>query len=362
MEFKIQDVIHGGPDYAELGKKGMTSRRLLDFSVSVNPFPLPRNVRRAVKKSSISEYPDPKALELCGAISRFQNRRTDEIIPVNGLSQGIWLLSYLLNSAGRDALIAGPSYGEYEKYSRISGARVIECRSREEDDFIPEAEKLCSRIRESRPRTTWLCNPNNPTGTQLETEDLLKISRACGESEGYLIIDEAYINFLSPENRSSVTAENIIIMRSMTKDFSLPGLRLGYIAADSKIISNLKKLQPVWSVSSQAQAAGIAALKALNVYERQWESLRRTKADFIRMLRDFNLKIFPGTANFIMVKHGNPSEEERNKMRIKLLNSGVLIRDCASFGLPDFARLGVLTSKKNRRLIKVLRKQRLWEK
>jgi len=358
----IRDVHHGGPDVQELVRKGLSPGKLLDFSVSINPFPIPRPVRRAINKSRISAYPDPRSTGLTAAIAGHHKLSTDGIVPVNGLSQGIWLLSCLLNSPGRGALIAGPCYGEYEKYSRVSGANIIEVRSREEDNFRPDSERLCRIIREKGPAITWICNPNNPTGVLLEREELLEIGRVCGESRGYLIVDEAYINFTESRQQPLASAENIITLRSMTKDFSLPGLRLGYIISDKKISAPLRKLQPIWSINAAAQAAGTAALNKLPIYEKQWENLRKAKADFIRELEEFDLRIFPGKANFILLKHGRPSAEERGFIRDKLLDSGILIRDCSSFGLPEYFRLGVSTPEKNRKIVKIFRRLGLWEK
>ena len=359
MDYKITDVPHGGPDYADLEKKGILDKNLLDFSVSINPFPLPRPVRLAIKYSRVSAYPDPEALRLRAAISTHRGRHRDEIIPVSGLSQGIFLLNTLLSSNRRGTVIAGPTYGEYEKYSRIAGSEVTEFRSLEKDNFYPDTDKLCSMIRDKKPAVTWLCNPNNPTSSILESVELREIALACKAVDGHLIIDEAYINFTGQADKSSVSAGNIITMRSMTKDFSLPGLRLGYIMADRKITAGLKSLQPVWSVSSPAQAAGVASLSSLEAYEKQWDKIRKSRAEFIRMLENFSLKIYPGTANFILIKPDKVTEPGWSE---GLLNSGILVRDCTSFGLPGFIRLGVLPPPANRKFIKTIRRLGLWEK
>ena len=344
----IENIAHGGPDYSELRTKGIRADALIDFSVSINPYPLPRSVKKAASGGRISAYPDPEASELRDAISSFHGRAAGEILPVNGLSQGIRLLSSLLLSQGKISLIAGPTYGEYEKYSLIAGAEII----RHND-----TESLCRVASAKKPAVLWLCNPNNPTGTMLGSDELSLIAKACGD--GYLIIDEAYINFLPPDKRTSVSADNIVIMRSMTKDFALTGLRLGYIAANSRIIEDLKKLQPIWSVNASAQRAGTAAIGALAYYERQWEKLRREKSDFVAKLGEFGLTISPGAANFILARLGPKTDPE---WKDRLLCSGILVRDCASFGLPGFVRIGVLNRKQNLNFIRKLRRLRIWEK
>jgi histidinol-phosphate/aromatic aminotransferase/cobyric acid decarboxylase-like protein len=253
----------------------------------------------------------------------------------------------------------GPTYGEYEKYSLLAGSEIIQYRPPESTRFKPEIDKLCRIIQKKKPALTWICNPNNPTGTVLCSDELTEIAKSCEKAGGRLIIDEAYINFMPPETRRTITGKNVITMRSMTKDFSLPGLRLGYITADRKTTDSLKKIQPVWSVNVQAQTAGTAALKTLPIYERQWENLRRAKAGFLSMLEDFDLEIYPGSANFILAKQRQTEAKEWKEL---LLDAGILVRDCSSFGLPGFVRFGVLRTENNRRFTKELRRLKIWEK
>ncbi len=347
-----EKVAHGGKN-----KEG-----LIDFSVCVNPFPLPGEVVSAFQSADISRYPDSEAFVLANGLSDIHGCSPDEILVCNGISQAIFLIAFVLLDRGRRVLIAGPTYGEYEKNCRLMGADIRRINSRPEDGFSPAMDELIRDIRQITPSVVWICNPNNPTGVLLSSREISDLTAICAEQGSYLVIDEAYMNFVAEGTGFSAAAqENIIVLRSLTKDFAVPGLRLGYVKADPKIIRLLQGAQPEWSLNSPSLAAGAAALQVLDEYRSQWEQLRRETERLTADLANLRFDVFPGKANFLLIRDTERGGINCNRFSSILLKEGLILRDCSSFGLKGYMRIGTSLPQYNRRLVEVLELGELWE-
>lgn len=354
-------VYHGGPDAGFLKKNGVDSRDVLDFSVCLNPFPLPSGVETAIREADPLRYPDPRCRELLTMLAEVNQTDSGQVLVVNGVSQGIFLLAFCLLKKNDTAIIINPDYGEYEKASRLMGARILPFSLGEKENFYPRMDKLISLIEKSAARALWICNPNNPTGILLGQEDMEKLQKACYRVGTFLLIDEAYINFVSGDAKTRLQGENIIILRSMTKDFTLPGLRLGYVLAHPNIIRALSNAQPEWSMNSPALAAGKAVLACYEEYRKQWIQTDALKNQLAAGLESLQFKVFPGTANFLLIKDETRGGIDPVHFGKVLWKSRILVRDCTSFGLPGFIRLGVSTAENNKILLDNLARRELWE-
>jgi histidinol-phosphate aminotransferase len=196
---------------------------------------------------------------------------------------------------------------------------------------ILETTKL---VRRQRPRGIFLCNPNNPTGQYLSAEEFREIMSSASES--LLILDEAYIAFTADtwSSLDLIHRGNLMVLRSMTKDYALAGLRLGYAIAGEPIISVLRKVKPPWNVSSVAQKAGIYALEADGYLDTCRKNIKEAKDFLVAGLKGLGLAPLPSQTNFFLVKVGDAAG-----FRQAMLRKGILVRDCTSFGLPDYIRL-----------------------
>jgi histidinol-phosphate/aromatic aminotransferase/cobyric acid decarboxylase-like protein len=201
------------------------------------------------------------------------------------------------------------------------------------------------------PPLVYLCNPNNPTGVYLSEQDVRSLAE--GLTGGPLLLDEAYVGFVDdawdalPLTRQSFD-NRVIVLRSMTKDYGLAGLRLGYLVANPDVVRAARRFQPEWSVSAAAQAAGLAALEDQEHLRRSLALIREAKPELIEGLVRLEFPVQPGAANFLMIRTGP------NVRTALLQNHGIAVRDCASFGLPDYIRVGVRTPEENARLLDAL--------
>jgi histidinol-phosphate aminotransferase len=349
----LKPAHHGGLDYAALRAKGISPEEVLDFSVNVNPFGPPLAVQEAVAAAAIARYPDTRAGALRERLAAINGVKPEQVLVTNGLSQAIWLLALAYIRPGDLALVLAPTFGEYRVACELMRARVESWCSRAKDGFRPDIAAIASWVRNHHPRLTWLCNPNNPTGLYLTEKEMHLLLEACIEAGSLLVVDEAYINFVESAWASVALLKSghLVLLRSMTKDYALAGLRLGYLLASAEVIEVLSKAQPPWSVNAVAQETGLAALESHGYYRDTWRKLRRLTLTLRCSLLDLGLEVLPTDANFMLVHVGDAVRAQE-----ELWEDRILARDCVSFGLPAYIRVGTRLEEDNRRLVSCLKR------
>lgn len=331
----LKPCVHGGPDYKEASRLGIDLDNVLDFSVNCNPKELPQSIKNAVCGADIGTYPDSASLELCRLIAEREGIRTEQVIFGSGSMEIIRLIATAYFEEGDNVIICEPTFGEYEKACEISAAKIIRYRVvGRGNNFSFEVENIIALIKEYNPKAVFLCNPNNPSGQYLEKNEIEKLLEACKDT--LLLLDEAYIVFTDGrwDSCGLVEKENLIIIRSMTKDYALAGLRLGYAISCEEIVSNLKKVSPPWNVSATAQAAGIAALGESDFIEQSEEDIKAAKVYLIKELKALGYNIIPTRTNFFLMEVG-----DAGAFRNALMKKGIMVRDCTSFGLTEYVRI-----------------------
>jgi histidinol-phosphate aminotransferase len=345
----ISEAVHGALDAAELLAEGIDASTVLDFSASVNPFgPSPAAVA-AIGRVEIDRYPDRQAFELRRALAAKLDVPRETVVVGNGSSELLYLAALAFLRPGDAVVVIGPTYSEYARVARLMGARVIPCDAVRETGFQAPAQQVASALKEFQPRALFLCHPNNPTGQCLPTETIR--SWAADFMDTLFVIDEAYVEFASAcESLVEPQSSNLIVLRSLTKAYGLAGLRLGYAVAAKETVEVLCRVRPPWSVSSVAQAAGIAALADDDHLLRCRRQMAESKAQLKRGLEEIGLCPFPSAAPFLLAAVGDAVN-----VRKRLLRSRILVRDCSSFNLPDCIRLSPRSSPDNVALLDALR-------
>ena len=296
--------VHGSIRPAELRALGLDPSQVLDFSASISPLGPPAGLWEALRQVDLTTYPDPENLELREALSGHLGVAPQRILMGNGSTEIIHLLAraYLTPTAGaaaETALLLNPTYGEYLGACRLAGANIFNCNarfSRESSQvFSWDINEIRQHIVAQRAALTFICNPNNPTGVYLPESDIRCLAEAAGEAGGLLVVDEAYINFVT-ETRDSlplVDDSPVVVLRSMTKDYALTGLRLGYAVASEEVIARLASFQPDWSVNSLAQAAGLCALADDSYLGQARQAVNRSKQLLIDRLIASGYTVLP---------------------------------------------------------------------
>ena len=347
---QIPTCPHGSFSYRERMEKGLSGEGVLDFSASCNPLGTSPNVLEALSMVDLSRYPDDEALELRQALAQTLEVDISWVAVGNGSVDLIYqLASAYLDPAGR-ALVIGPAFGEYARACRVAGASVVELRATEDMGFQPDIEAVKAVLRAERPKLVFLCNPNNPTGRLLPALSIREILGECEET--LLVVDEAYLPFCDSrvDLRDQLPSGRLLLLRSMTKDHGLAGIRLGYAVARPDVLEPLGRVRPPWGVNALAQAAGIAALKDQAHVETGRRVIAEARPYLVGELSVLGLGVVPSAANFLLVRAGDGAA-----FRSAMLARGICVRDCASFGLPAYVRIGIRTMPDCRKLIQATR-------
>jgi histidinol-phosphate aminotransferase len=337
---------HGALNYAELEQLGLDPDNILDFSVNSNPYGPSPAVAEALATVPLDRYPDREALALRRALAVHCDLSPDRIVIGNGTAELLWLVCFAFLRSTDRVLVIGPTFGEYARLSALMGARVETWSAQPDHDFMVEFNAVAQRLDTLQPRLLFLCNPNNPTGLVIPVDMIM--AWAGRHPETLFVIDEAYLAFAAGTcSMLAAAAGNILVLRSMTKDYALAGLRLGYAASHNQaVISALAQARPAWNVNALAQAAGMAALADQAHLARTLADLNQARARLVTALERLNLVPGPSATHFFLVHVGNAGV-----FRQQLLKQAILVRDCASFGLPAYIRIATRRPAENKQLL-----------
>jgi histidinol-phosphate aminotransferase len=310
-------------------------------------------VREALAELDLSRYPDPNAAALTDAIAERHGVPPAQILVGNGASELLHLVVRVFVRGGQRPVAFTPTFGEFERACRLVGASVFPWRANEERGFRWTLRNKADVLRRVTPPLLYLCNPNNPTGVYLDEGQVYGLAE--GLTGGPLLLDEAYVNFIEAgwDATPLVESGRVLVLRSMTKDYALAGLRLGYLVAPEAAVAAVKRLQPEWSVSAAAQVAGLAALEDDEHLLRTLRLTAEAKGLLACSLRTRGFTIHEGRANFMLIR-----TEAASDVRLALLREAIAVRDCTSFGLPEYIRVGVRTPAENSRLVEALTRVR----
>ncbi len=334
----LPPTVHGSIDYREIAALGISPDAILDFSVNCNPYGPPPAIHDSIAPLNIDRYPDTESSELCDTLAKKLNIPAECIIAGSGTTELIRLVALAFFNPGDTVLIPRPTYSEYETSCRIVNAKVTGNPVFEPPAFQPDTGKIIEAIHKYRPRGIFLCNPNNPTGQYLSGSEMAEILSHAPDS--LVVIDEAYVAFTENTWRSSplIDSGNVIILRSMTKDYALAGLRIGYALSDKDTINTLMRLKPPWNVNVFAQRAAIHALNEQNYIDECAARIKEAKDYLIKELTALGFSVVPSKTNFFMVRVLDAAA-----FRKDLLKKGILVRDCTSFGFPRYIRIAPRT-------------------
>ena len=344
-------VFHGGPHSVAKPPKG-----LIDFSSNTSPLGIPPMVKRYLKRKlgTISEYPDSNSENLRKALQWHTKIPYDQIVVGNGATEIIYNFCQAFLNKKTPVLIPAPTFGEYEAAAKLVGCKILFFRTMNLENDFDEFLKIIPKK-----GCVFVCNPNNPTGNLISKRKLQEIIRTGKKKSTIIFVDESFIE-LVPDSRESIIKfvkkyNNLFVLRSLTKSFALPGMRVGYGIGSKQTISVLSNLKIPWNVSVLAQHAAGAALCSVS-YLDQARKIIKKESKYLRN----KISMIPGfechdsAANFILIK----TNQKAKIIQKKLLKKKILIRDASSFrGLNgNYIRIAVKTRKENQKLVQALGK------
>ena len=390
---------HGGNLRALAQQAGRPCEEILDFSASINPLGPPTCLRAVLSRhiESLVHYPDPDSRELVSAIAKCYSVPDSQIVVGNGSTELLYALTHA--AALTRAVIPAPSYIDYATAARRAGMEVHTLPLRESDGFALDWQELdkcdadvppaCGEailaspddlVQSSTPgnskdadkmsathaggtpaprpaprRMVLLGQPNNPTGLMLDPARLREF--AAGHLETLFVVDEAFADFVA--DYATLVRDlpvNVVVLRSMTKFFAIPGLRLGFAVASPDMAARMREHLLPWSVNALAQAAGAAVLSDRDYADRSRQFVREQRESLAAGLGAIpGLFVYPGCANFLLVRL-NRSDVDAPALAARLIRRGIAIRVCDNYpGLDGrFFRVAVRTPQENARLLEEL--------
>jgi histidinol-phosphate/aromatic aminotransferase/cobyric acid decarboxylase-like protein len=305
----LAPAVHGGDAPAGV----------IDFSTGVSPLEPPPAVMAAFRSADVTRYPHPTALPLREAIAARHGVAVDEVVVGAGSVELVWALARAFGGAGRRVGFVAPAFGEYAQAARASGAETM-----------PVAlDDACDLL--------FVARPGNPT-LALPSAAAIAAARA-----GLVVVDEAY-QPLCDGVAPLAPSDGVAVLRSLTKVFALPGLRLGYLLAARVVARAVQASLPPWNVSAPAAAAGLAALA--EPLEPVRAAVAELRARLIARLAALEVVPVAAGGTFVVVDVG-----DARRFAAAMLARGVRVRDCASFGLPRLVRLGVRSDEDQQKLV-----------
>ncbi|MBN3870677.1 threonine-phosphate decarboxylase CobD [Nostoc sp. JL33] len=349
----MRQPAHGGNLAWAAALAGCPPDAILDFSASISPLGPPNSAIAAIKSQigNLKHYPDPNYSELRLALSHFHQLPPEWILPGNGSAELLTLIGRELAQLAATTLIT-PAFGDYYRTLAAYNANVLECPL----SLVNGHWSLTNNEgRKTKDKGLLLNNPHNPTGKLFSRDSILPYL----EQFALVVVDEAFMDFVPPNEEQSLIPvvqeyPNLVILRSLTKFYSLPGLRLGYAIAHPDCLAKWQLWRDPWPVNTLAAAAAIAALQDTEFQQQTWAWLPPARNQLFQGLAEIpGLQPQASAANFLLVE----SQESTSQLQQQLLKyHQILIRDCLSFKeLGDrFFRVAVRSQSDNQRLLTAL--------
>lgn len=364
----MHGVVHGGLRPAELEAFGIESASVLDMSANCNPYGPCEAVVEAVRAATYTGYPDPACTAPRRALAAALSVGPERVVVGSGATELIFALAaWSARRAGRrraPVVVAEPAFGEVAAACRAFGVprvAVSACRERAAggDAARPRALGGAPRARlralgglAKRRRAAWVyvCNPSTPDGAPIARPAMVALAEALAPIP--LVVDESFLSLSDHHADAALPLpDHVIRLRSLTKDHALPGIRVGYALACPALVAGLDRVRPTWSVGAAAQAVATCALTHTQFLAESRARLQADRLALVQSLRDVGYSPFPSVAPYVAFPVGD-AEALRRQL---LVEHRVLVRDCASFGMPDVVRVAVRPEAQRMRLLAALR-------
>ncbi|WML43031.1 threonine-phosphate decarboxylase CobD [Neobacillus sp. PS3-40] len=348
--------LHGSnPQYVYQSLQLPMPKVIIDFSVNLNPFGPPDSLKRNWPQwlGYIEDYPDPEGRDLVEILYEKEKLPKESILLGNGGAELITLLARML--LGKRVLLIQPTFTEYEQMCRAYGCHISHM-VLQEGSWELNVKLLTSKIKKSD--ALFLCHPNNPMGIVYSESLLLDILKVCQQQQCFMIVDEAFYDFLDESQTLAPLIKNneyLIVIRSLTKMYSIAGLRLGYLMANQSIIRELKSYQPQWSVNTLALLAGKECLSDEDHVNKTRLFIKGERNRVVKALKDDGYLLSDSKVNFYLLR--DPLLDQQLPLFLFLLKKGFVPRHTANYlGLQGrWLRFAIKQRQENDLLLEALR-------
>ena len=350
----ISDVknMHGGKVFQAARDLGLSLEQILDFSASINPLGMADRVWQSATdaiKTSI-HYPEVDAASFVDSLTEYHELSHANFLAGCGSTELIYLVPRCFKP--KKALIVTPAFSEYTRALQQVGCKIIEFPLLATDDFSFDAKAVLAAV-DKKTDVVIVANPGNPTGVGIERKELQLLADGLPETT-LLVVDEAFVDFCPEKSIIEEVNErkNLLVLRSLTKFYAIPGLRAGYLAGPDDKVRQLAAASEPWSLSTPAIAAARACLFEDEYRQKTLKLIPQWRQHLIDGLSVLDLHVFPSSANYLLVKLPQNGRTSGTVTRV-LYQQGILVRDCSDFSSLDerYFRVAVRGAQENLRLL-----------
>lgn len=327
-----------------------------DFSVNMNPFGIEPAIAEALQEAiaHCMAYPDLECMALSDKLCAYHGIEKEELLIGNGASELFMATVQALRP--KKALLVAPGFRGYEHALTAVECAITYYEAKRQQDFMVQEDIM--ELLTKDVDICFLTTPNNPTGRRISGELLERIVTKAKENNIVVVLDECFVHFTEQGEQESLLQRyrlfsNLMVVRAFTKDFAIPGVRLGYaISSDRKRIERIRKQLPEWNVSMLAQAAGECAMdfmKQKSYWDRLHKHLKVERGYLTEELEKLGITVFSSEANYLLLHAKEPLYE-------RLLEKRILIRDCSDYPSlgAGYYRIAVRTRSENQKLVETL--------
>jgi histidinol-phosphate/aromatic aminotransferase/cobyric acid decarboxylase-like protein len=337
---------HGGGLDEAARASGLPPGRLCDFSVNVNPYGPSPALLAAVRAAPLERYPDPTAAPVRRAIAARLGVDPGRVVFGNGATDLLWTLARVALGPGARLLSVEPAFSELRAAAEASGAEVVAWRPPPGAGLAVDLDAVAAAA--GGAALVALCTPTSPAGLALDPAAVAAL--AARLAPALVLLDESFLPLSDRHaDLGHPMPERVLRLRSLTKAHAIPGLRAGYLVAPRPLAEAVEATRPAWSTSAPAQAAALAALDEEAFVAASRERLRRDREALAAGLRALGLAPLPSVAPYLAFEAPGAAA-----LRARLLGHGLLVRDCASFGLPGWLRVAARPAAERDRLLAAL--------
>jgi threonine-phosphate decarboxylase len=362
MSARLHDSfpLHGGQLRQLAARYGIAKEQLVDFSANINPAGPPQSVRSAIMRalevpSTLATYPDLESIELKEAIAKYTNTRAENITVANGF---VPLLGGALRALRiQKCLLPVPCFGEYWRTLEEFDVGVVPYRLSQDRGFDYQINTIQQMLLDCSCDAILLANPQNPSGILCKAEEMLRLIQIAAQHNVAVLIDEAFIDYSPLDSVTKHLAEQsrVIVFRSVTKFFAIPGLRVAYAISNPMFAEKMNRFIAPWPITTLASHAVCAALQEETYAERSRTANEQQRLWLERELLRLGIATYPSRANFLLLRFPDAVDVDRLWERM-IVEEQIVLRSCRNFeGItPGHLRIAVRAEFENKRLISSL--------
>jgi histidinol-phosphate aminotransferase len=338
----IRDCVRQTPAYTP-GEQPQTEG-FTKLNTNENPYPPPDEIFQTLpgQLSKARLYPDPVSQELRQAAGRVYGISADRVIAGNGSDDILNIALRTFVNPGETVAFLDLTYSLYETITRVHGANIVEFPTN--DRFELDKPVICPEA-----KLIFLASPNPPLGQHLNRNYL---EETCAQASGVVLIDEAYADFSDDHHLDFLSRhENVIVSRTMSKSYSLAGLRVGFGLSSTAIITEMNKVRDSYNLDRVAQTLATEAFKQNAYFQEIWQKVRHTRTRLLASLRELGFIVFDSEANFVLA---SPPGMSASDLYNRLKEREVLVRYFKHPRIRDYVRISIGTDAEIDRLLSAI--------